>query len=125
MIINTFGLGLLVFLFLKKKQADNTDQIASVVESQFDKSNKIFKEEMSLSRKEMADSEKRLREELSGLFKGFGDTLDKRMSELATAQNKNFDGFSLKLTELIDKNDGKMDKVREVVEKKVRVIAKR
>lgn len=119
LIINILVAGLLLFLFLRRKQADNTDQIVKTIEVQFEKSNKTLKEEMLLNRKEMADSEKRLREELSGLFKGFGDSLDKRMSEFATTQNKNFEGFSLKLSELIDKNDNKMEKVKEVVEKKL------
>ena len=114
----------MIFLAYKNKNSDNTDQITKAVEVLFDKTNKLMKDEMALSRKESADSEKRLREELSSLFKGFGDSLDKRMSESANTQNKNFEGFSIKLTELIDKNDTRMDKVREVVEKKLEAIQK-
>lgn len=124
LIINTLGIAFLVFLLFRNKQSDNTDQITKVVEVLFDRTNKILKEEMSLSRKEAADSEKRLREELSNLFKGFGDSLDKRMSEFASTQNKNFEGFSIKLTELIDKNDAKMEKVRDAVEKKLESLQK-
>lgn len=122
--INTLGIVFLIFLFFGKKQSDNTEQITKAVEVLFDKTNKLLKEEMALSRKESADSEKRLREELSSLFKGFGDSLDKRMSESASTQNKNFEGFSIKLTELIDKNDTRMNKVREVIEKKLESIQK-
>ena len=124
LIINTLGIVFLVFLLFKNKQSDNTDQITKAVEVLFDRTNKILKEEMFLSRKEAADSEKRLREELSNLFKGFGDSIDKRMSEFASTQNKNFEGFSIKLTELIDKNDVKMEKVREAVEKKLESLQK-
>ena len=122
--INTLGIALLVFLFFKNKKSDNTNQITKLVETLFEKNERGLKDEMSLNRKEIADSEKRLREELVNLFKGFGDSLDKRMSELANVQNKNFEGFSIKLAELIDKNDGKMDKVREVVEKKLESLQK-
>jgi len=124
LIINTLGIAFLVFLLFRNKQADNTDKITKAVEILFDRTSKILKEEMFLSRKEAADSEKRLREELSSLFKGFGDSFDKRMSEFASTQNKNFEGFSIKLTELIDKNDAKMEKVREVVEKKLESLQK-
>ena len=124
LIINTLGIVFLVFLLFRNKQTDNTDQITKAVEILFDRTSKILKEEMFLSRKEAADSEKRLREELSSLFKGFGDSFDKRMSEFASTQNKNFEGFSIKLTELIDKNDAKMEKVREVVEKKLESLQK-
>ncbi|MBP7859410.1 DNA recombination protein RmuC [Patescibacteria group bacterium] len=124
LIINSIGIIFLIFLFFKSKKSDNTSQIIKSVEVFFDKNERGLKEEMSLSRKEYADSEKRLREELSNLFKGFGDSLDKRMSEFANTQNKNFEGFSIKLTELIDKNDIKMEKVREVVEKKLDFLQK-
>lgn len=124
LITNTLGIVFLIFLLFKNKRIDNTDQITKSVEVLFDRTNKILKEEMSLNRKEMADSEKRLREELSNLFKGFGDSFDKRMSEFANTQNKNFEGFSIKLTELIDKNDVKMEKVRDVVEKKLESLQK-
>ena len=80
LIINTLGIVFLVFLLFRNKQTDNTDQITKAVEILFDRTSKILKEEMFLSRKEAADSEKRLREELSSLFKGFGDSFDKRMS---------------------------------------------
>ena len=124
LIINTLGISFLSFFLFRNRQSDNSDRITKAVEVLFDRINKTFKEEMSLSRKEAADSEKRLREELSSLFKSFGDPLDKRMSEFAGTQNKNFEGFSIKLTELIDKNDVKMEKVREVVEKKLESLQK-
>ena len=124
LLTNIIGIIFLIFLFFKNKKSDNTDQIIKAVEEFFDKNERGLKEEMSLSRKEAADSEKRLREELSSLFKGFGDSFDKRMSEFASTQNKNFEGFSIKLTELIDKNDVKMEKVREVVEKKLESLQK-
>jgi len=124
LIINILGIAFLASLLFKNKQSDNADRIIKAAETLSDRTNKILQEEMSLSRKEAADSEKRLREELSGLFKGFGDSLDKRMSEFAGAQNKNFEGFSIKLAELIDKNDAKMEKVREAVEKKLESLQK-
>lgn len=124
LIINTLGIAFLVFLFSRNKQINNTDQIIKAVEILLDRTDKILKEEMSLSRREAAESEKRLREELSNIFKSFGDSFDKRVSEFTSTQNKNFEGFSIKLTELIDKNDAKMEKVREVVEKKLESLQK-
>lgn len=124
-ILNTLGIGLLIFLYFKEtKPNDSLEKFSETIEILLDKANKTLKEEMSLSRKESADSEKRLREELSSMFKGFGDSLDKRMSESSNTQNKNFEGFSLKLTELIDKNDIRMDKVRDIVEKKLESLQK-
>jgi len=115
--INTIGILGLLFLFLKNKNHNN-------IEPHFEKHERRLKEEMSLNRTETSTSEKRLREELSGLFKIFSDSIDKRMSELVNTQNKNFTAFSTKLAELIDKNDNKMDKVREIVEKKLELLQK-
>lgn len=124
LIINTIGIFILLFLLFKNKQVDNTEKVVKIIETIPEKINSFLREEMVLNRRESADSEKRIREELAGLFKGFGDSLDKRMSDFANTQNKNFEGFSLKLTELIDKNDVKMDKVREAVEKKLELLQK-
>lgn len=123
-IINILGFILLALLVSRNKPKDPTEQVSNAIGSLFEKSERVLKEEMSLNRKEVSDSEKRLREELAGLFKGFGDPLDKRMSDFSTTQSKNFDGFSAKLTELIEKNDAKMDKVREVVERKLEALQK-
>lgn len=124
LIINTLGIVFLALLFLKNQQPSNIDQATKEFEILLDRTNKILKEEMSLNRKEVAESEKRMREELAGLFKGFGEPLEKRMADLATAQNKNFEEFSKKLVELIDRNEAKMEKVKEAVEKKLDGIQK-
>ena len=127
LIINTIGIVLLAYLFFtfkKSENTDNTEKITKAMGELFEKNERATKEEMSLNRKEIADSEKNLRGEISNLFKGLGDSLDKRMLDLGNTQNQNFDGFSKKLAELIDKNDTKMDKVRETVEKKLESIQK-
>ncbi len=117
--LNILGIGLLIFLFLSRKEASGNESILKALDPIFEKANRVLRDEMTSNRKESAESEKRLREELSSLFKGFGDSQDKRMSELVGTQNKNFEGFSIKLAELIDKNDIKMERVREAVEKKL------
>src|SRR5687767_3858779 len=88
------------------------------------KNEKTLKEEMSANRKEVAESEKRMRVELASLFKGFGDPVERRMTDLVSAQNKNFEGFSVKLGELIEKNEAKIEKVKDAVEKKLEGIQK-
>jgi DNA recombination protein RmuC len=114
LILNTLGIGVLVFLLLKaRNKTDQDDAIKVVLEDISNKNEKVLKDEMFTNRKEFAESDKRLREELAGLFKGFGDPLDKRMAD-----------FANKLTELIDKNEARMEKVKEAVEKKLESIQK-
>jgi len=111
-------------LLLRRKATDPSLVIEQLLEDFRVKNERAFKEEMSTNRKEVAESEKRLREELAGLFKGFGDPVERRMTDFANTQNKSFDSFSTKLAELIDKNDSKMEKVREIVEKKLESLQK-
>ena len=121
---NLLAICFLVFLYLKGKRVSITDEFSGILGGSFEKQEKTLKEEMSLNRREIADSEKRLREELSTLFKGFGEPIDKRMSEFASTQSRNFELFSSRLTEVIERNEAKIEKVRETVEKKLENIQK-
>jgi len=123
--LNTLGIGVLTFLLFRiKKGTDPSAAIKQFLEEIWSKNEKTLKEEMSINRKELAESEKRLRGELASLFKGFGDPIERKMTDFVNAQNKNFEGFSIKLVELIDKNDIKMEKIKEVIEKKLEEIQK-
>lgn len=124
LVIIVLGLGYVIFVLSRKKTETNLPNIPELIDSAVQKNERTIKDEMSMNRKESAESEKRIREELAGLFKGFGDPIDKRMADLSVNQNKNFENFSTKLTELIDKNEAKMEKVKETVEKKLEGIQK-
>jgi len=124
LVIISFGAVYIIFIGTRKKTEDNLPNIPELIDSAVQKNERTVKDEMSTNRKESAESEKRIREELAGLFKGFGDPIDKRMADLSVNQDKNFENFSTKLTELIDKNEAKMEKVKETVEKKLESIKK-
>src|SRR3989338_8337009 len=125
LIVIALGVGYIVFVLINnKKEPTDTINISELFEGLGQKNERALREEMTTNRKEGAESEKRVREEIAGLFKGFGEPVERRMTELASKQNKNFEGFSTKLTELIDKNDAKMEKVKEAVEKKLDGIQK-
>lgn len=124
LILLLIGIIVVIILQLKLGKPNDSRELATIFTDLQTKADTVLKDEMARSRKEQAESEKRLREELASLFKGFGDSTDKRMSELTHVQNRNFEGFSGKLTELIDKNDGKLEKVKEVVEKKLESLQK-
>lgn len=125
LVVIALGVGYIVFVLINnKKEPTDTINIPELFEGLGQKNERALREEMTTNRKEGAESEKRVREEIAGLFKGFGEPVERRMTELASTQNKNFEGFSTKLTELIDKNDAKMEKVKEAVEKKLDGIQK-
>ena len=83
-----------------------------------------MREEMSANRNEFSLATKETREEIARSIKNFGDSIDKRIFTLAEMQNKNFTGFSDKLGEVIEKNDKKMEYVRETIEKRLENIQK-
>lgn len=126
LVLILLGVGAVLFFILTKKESGV--DVEAVIKEQLvsfqEKSESVLKGEMTTNRKELLDSEKRLREELTGLFKSFGDSIERRMTDFSGTQSKNFDSFSLKLAELIDRNDAKMEKVKEAVEKKLDGIQK-
>lgn len=124
LIVNTLGIVFLLILLLKRKSSDPFDEILKSIDSLFEKSERGLKNEMSSNRKETADSELRLRTELTNLFKVFGDSFEKRMADFALTQGKNFEGFSAKLAELIEKNEVKMEKIKKAVEEKLESLQK-
>jgi DNA recombination protein RmuC len=124
LVLIALGIGYIAFALINKKESVDALNIPALLEGQSQKSERALKEEMATNRKEVAESEKRLREELAVLFTGFGEPVERRMTELAATQNKNFELFSAKLAELIDKNEAKIDRVRESVEAKLEGIQK-
>ena len=110
-------------LFFKKTDSE-AGKIIEGVEKGNEKIDKALRDEFSTSRKELASANKETREEMSKTIKNFGDSVNKQILALTETQNKNFQGFSEKLGEVIEKNDGKMEKVRETIEKRLENIQK-
>lgn len=116
--------GFILYLLSRKKSEDNAKPIIESVEKLVGKLEKTLREEISTNRQEMSKSGKEGREEVAKSIKDFGDSVNKQIVVLADAQNKNFRGFSEKLGEVIEKNDVKMEKVRETIEKRLENIQK-
>ncbi|MFZ2226004.1 MAG: DNA recombination protein RmuC [Candidatus Moraniibacteriota bacterium] len=103
-----FSLAILALL-LSRKAGDNS----ALIKESNERIGRALREEMGANREEIARS-----------IKNFGDSVDRRIFTLAEMQNKNFAGFSDKLGEVIEKNDKKMEYVRETIEKRLENIQK-
>lgn len=103
-----FNLAILALLF-SRKAGDNS----ALIKESNERIGRALREEMGANREEIARS-----------IKNFGDSVDRRIFTLAEMQNKNFAGFSDKLGEVIEKNDKKMEYVRETIEKRLENIQK-
>lgn len=108
---------LILFLVSKKKYGDGLETLGATLEKAFERVEKIIRDEISTNRKETSEANKEARGEIAKSIKDFGDSMRNEIANLAKAQGDNFEKFSTKLGEVIEKNDAKMEKVREAVEK--------
>lgn len=115
---------LILFLVSKKKYGDGLETLGATLEKAFERVEKIIRDEISTNRKETSEANKEARGEIAKSIKDFGDSMRNEIANLAKAQGDNFEKFSTKLGEVIEKNDAKMEKVREAVEKRLENIQK-
>jgi DNA recombination protein RmuC len=107
-ILLIINLAILALLFMRKA----SDNSALIKESN-ERIGRALREEMGANREEIARS-----------IKNFGDSVNRQIFTLTEVQNKNFSGFSDKLGEVIEKNDKRMEYVRETIEKRLENIQK-
>src|SRR5439155_1753003 len=112
LILILVGVGGIVYLLVQKKDGNPQDQLLQDLEKLLDKNDRVLKDEMSRNRKEASELQMQLREELTNLFKGFGDSLDKRVVEIRNTIEKRL--------ELIQKDNGeKLEAMRSTVDEKL------
>lgn len=83
---------------------------------------RMMHEEMARGREESLLVARQGREESSASVMSFGDSLLKRMSEIAGLQKNQLDLFAVQLKNLAASSEGRMDKLRETVEERLRLI---
>ncbi len=106
---------IILFILLSKKNEIDSNLIRESSE----KITRTLREEMSINRNDNSLSAKDAREELARTIKNFGDSIDRRIFTLTEGQNKNFSLFSDKLSEVIDRNDKKIEYMRTTIEKRL------
>lgn len=118
-------LNVVILLLLLKK---NTAQESAVLFEQLQKTGDTVTQaimgEISRSRTESSTFASVTRTELAGSITKFGDSVNARLSDFSQNQNTNFRIFFDKLAEVADRNEGKMEKVREAVDKRLESIQK-
>jgi len=114
----------IVFFLIRRKSTDSIKPLTEIIEKSGEKVEKALREEISTNRKESISSNKEVREEIAKSIKDFGDSVNRQVSNLTENQSKNFQAFSKELGDVIDKNDVKMEKVKETIEKRLGNIQK-
>jgi len=101
LLLSSINLSLLIFLITKKDGKNNIEKELSNLEKLQERTEKTVRDEMKINRIESSDNGKRVREEISNLFKSLGDTVEKRL-------------------EIIQKdNSDKLEKMRATVDEKL------
>lgn len=99
----TLAVALFCYLNLRRRRSSQVgfDQLDKALE----RLERMFQSELG-----------RNREELAGSLRLFGDTVQKRMIEVASLQKGQMDGFSQQLGQLTASNEQRLDKLRETVD---------
>lgn len=98
------------------------DTRIEAVERLLERQERMLRDEMSRNREESLLAARQGREESSIAVTAFGDSLLKRMSEIAGLQKNQLDIFAGQLKTMTISNEGRMDKLRETVESRLLVI---
>lgn len=92
------------------------------LERLLERQERMLRDELVRNREEAQILARQGREENSIAVAAFGDALMKRMSEIAGLQKNQLEIFAGQLKNLTSSNEGRMDKLRESVEEKLRLI---
>ncbi len=119
-------LGLLCALLMKGRRGDSeTADLQNKIdgiEKLLERHERILREELARSREEAHAGSRRIREEMAGGITVLGDSLSKRMSEIAGLQKNQLELFAAQLKELTSSNEGRLDRLREGVDARLKLI---
>jgi len=115
---------IIIFLQNNKSLIERIVNLLAQNDENLTKVEQTIKEEMQTNRKESAESQFRTRTEVNKNIKGFGDSVDKRMSTLTKQQNSNFNNFTENLENLTNKVTKETQNLREKIENRLEQIQK-
>ena len=111
---------IVLFFFINKKLSTGDN---SVLINEFEKLDRSFRDEISRNRKETSDNAKSDRTELSNAIKLFGEQLNNQLTQLIQTNEIKFDKLQEKvgtqLKEIQDKNEKKLEEMRQTVDEKL------
>jgi DNA recombination protein RmuC len=90
------------------------------IERAIERSERSLREELARLREELAQQGLKAREEHGAALRGFGDSLLRRMTEIAALQKGQLDTFAEQLKSLTLMNEGRLDKLRDTVETRLK-----
>jgi DNA recombination protein RmuC len=119
------GAALLVFFLLNRNRAAGLSSLQVFFESLGkgqEKTERALRDDISRNREEASRQAQQAREEMGGALKGFGDSLQKQMTDFTVMQKNQMDSFSQQLSYLTERNENKIGELRDAVERRLKEI---
>ena len=113
---------LLIVLIRKSGNAGRDAELARLesLERAMERSERGVRDELARLREELLQQSREGREEQSAALRGFGDSMLRRMTEIAGMQKGQLDTFAEQLKTMTQMNEGRLDKLRETVESRLK-----
>lgn len=124
LLLASFGILCVLLMKVRRGAAEAGDLQNKFVsiEKTLERHERVIREELGRSREETHEASRRTREEMTGSITMLGDSLSKRMSDIAGLQKNQLELFASQLKELTSSNEGRLDKLREGVDTRLRLI---
>jgi len=116
---------LLIVVLVRMSRTNATRQLDAQFQEMLrvlERQERTLRDEIVRMREEMNLAARSGREELARAVGNLGDSVLKRMSDIAGLQKNQLDTFAVQLKNLTVSNEGRMDKLRESVEERLRLI---
>jgi DNA recombination protein RmuC len=112
----------LLAILLVRVFRSSTDSRVESLERLLERQERMMREEFARLREEAGLAARQGRQENSAAVTALGDSLLKRMSDIAGLQKNQLDIFAGQLKSLTASNEGRLDRLRETVEERLRLI---
>ncbi len=116
---------LCILIFNGRRGTAETSSILARIENidkQFERQERFLRDELARGRDETLSGIRQSREEMTGSITILGDSLLKRMSDIAGLQKNQLELFAAQLKELTASNEARLDKLRDGVDSRLRLI---
>lgn len=116
---------LVAFPAIRRRQSSDLAYLKLLSESwerNQEKSERMLHEEISQNREESSRQSQITRLELSNSLKGFGDSLQKQMTDFANFQQNQLECFSQYLSDLADRQEKQIESLRATLEQRLKEI---
>lgn len=124
LLLPCFVLLCLLFIRFSRSRSESSELHVKIdsLEKSFERHERFLRDELARGREELLTGVRQSREEMTGGMTVLGDSLLKRMSDIAGLQKNQLEMFAAQLKELTASNESRLDKLREGVDARLRLI---